>query len=71
MSLTDQILRTRWVLLVADQIVEEQLDIGPEAGDVIAARSHEAVHLHRAVVPEVKVEVVACNRDCGDWRSGL
>lgn len=54
--------------MVLNQIVKEQLNIRTEARvRAIRRRCHKAVHPHRAVVPSVQVEFVACNSDgCND-----
>lgn len=70
-SLTDKILFMGRKLLLAGQVVEEQLDVRLEASNIIIARPYEAVHLHPLVVPEVQVEVVSCDGGSGDWRPAV
>lgn len=71
-SLTNQVLSAGRILLVLHQVVEEQLRIRVERSVRAVGRGgHKAVHLHGAIVAEVKVELVAGDGDLGDGRAAL
>jgi hypothetical protein len=70
--LTNEVLCACRISLVLRQVVEEQLYIGIEGCVRTVGRgSEEAVDLHGAIVSEIQVEFVPCDRDCSDRSASL